>query len=683
MKKSISIILLMSILATFLAGCVPNEIDNSFREEVKSMADVLVSDYDVTSLQYGIIDNGEIVLSDNSGVYSKFTDDEIDEDTMYGIASLSKIYVSTAIMILVDQGEIDIDSPVTEYLPDFKMDDIRYKDITVRMLLNHSSGLYGSHYYNGTTLGVSDRFVQDNLLKNMQNEKLHSNPGEFSVYCNDGFQLLELIVESVSGISYTEFLEEQINKPLELKSTKTPFSNFDRDRLAKIYDAAIDEELPTVNINLLGTGGIYSTAEEILRFSEVLMGNKEQILSRESALRMQEDEYKNGIWVEDDQNDTGYGLGWDSTNLWPFSKYGIKALIKGGDGSYHSSLIVLPDYNISIAVLSSDGLSIYNQVFASTVLMKYLKEKNIIDDLDFEEKFEEPKAIEIPDNLFKYEGIYGNGTISGVTYEIEFNVDSFIIPERLDGLLPSQRFIYIGNEKFKTEDGSMTVEFIEAKNGKVYMQTKGYLNLPGLGQFLSTEFESMKLDKNIVSETVMKSWKDRENKRYFAIGEHSNSDMYLNYGMLVKTMYLNEESGYILNNKIIDENNGENIIEIPVANGRDLTDLNFYEKDGVEYLKTIDMIFIKEDFIEDIGSNINSVKIEENGYAKWFKIDEKSKNKTIEIESPESGNFAIYDKNGQCILLNSVMKKDKSTLPEGGFIVFVGDGEDVFKIKIR
>jgi CubicO group peptidase (beta-lactamase class C family) len=683
MKKIITMVILVSILTTFLVGCTTKNTDSNFKEEVKKMADTLVADYNVTSLQYGIIHNGEIILSDNSGVYSKFIDKEINKDTIYGTASLSKIYVSAAIMILVDEGKINIDDPITTYLPDFKMDDIRYKYITVRMLLNHSSGLYGSHYYNGTTLGVSDRYVQNNLLNSMKNEKLHSDPGEFSVYCNDGFQLLELIVESVSGISYTEFLDKKINNPLGLQNTKTTFSDFDRDRLAKVYESSIDKDLPSVNINLLGTGGIYSTAEDILKFSEVLMGNKEDILSKKSALRMQEDEYKNGIWVEDENNDTGYGLGWDSTNLWPFSQYGIKAIIKGGDGSYHSSLIVLPELNIAMAVVSSDGLSIYNQVFASTVLMKYLKEQNIVKDLDYVKTFEEPKAVEIPNELFKYEGIYGNGTISGVTYEIKFDKDSFIIPERLDRLLPAQKFIYVGNEQFKTEDGTMSIKFIEAKNNKVYIQTNGYLDLPGIGQFLNTEFESVKLEKNIVNEDIMNKWKDRENKRYFAIGERSSSDTYLNYGMLVKKMYLDEDSGYILNNKIIDENNGENIIEIPVANGRDLTDLKFYEKGGIEYLDTIDMTFIKEDFIEHIESHMSSVKIEENGYAKWFKIDEKSKNKMIEVESPKGGNFAVYDKNGQCIILNSVMRKDKSTLPEGGFIVFAGDGEDVFKIKIR
>ncbi|WP_353096059.1 hypothetical protein [Tissierella praeacuta] len=95
------------------------------------------------------------------------------------------------------------------------------------------------------------------------------------------------------------------------------------------------------------------------------------------------------------------------------------------------------------------------------------------------------------------------------------------------------------------------------------------------------------------------------------------------------------------------------------------------------------MTFIKEDFIEPIGNDIDLVEIKENGYAEWFKIDEKSKNKMIEVESPKDGNFAVYDENGQCIILNSVMEEDKSRLPENGFIVFVGNKENVFKIKIR
>jgi len=326
MKKIFSIILVVAMVAVFSAGCAEVPPDG-LKEEADKMATAMISDYGVTSIQYAIIDNGKVIFSGNNGVCAKDNNTPITNKTMYGIASLSKIYVSAAAMMLVDWGKVDLDKPLTEYIPEFKMSDERYKEITPRMLLNHSSGLYGSHYHNATLFNDNDRLVQDNLLQNLQNENLHSNPGEFSVYCNDGFQLLEILVERVSQMSYTEFLDQYISQPLNLENTKTPLDDFNREKLAKLYEPMFEKELPTLNINLLGTGGLYSTAEEICRFSEVLMGNKESILSKESAEKMQNEEYKRGIWVSDKQNITGYGLGWDSTNLWPFSDYKQKVVM--------------------------------------------------------------------------------------------------------------------------------------------------------------------------------------------------------------------------------------------------------------------------------------------------------------------------------------------------------------------
>lgn len=684
MKKIVSILLLISISTGFLMGCTREkkvEANGDFKGEVETMADALISDYGVMSVQYGIMDNGKIVLSNTAGNYSRESEKKLDENTMYGIASISKMYVTGAIMNLVDKGEVELDSPIVKYLPDFKMKDDRYKDITVRMLLNHSSGLYGSHYYNSSTYGQADSYAQDKLLQSLENETLNTNPGEFSVYCNDGFQLLELIVEAVSNISYTEFLEENILKPLGLENTKTPYSDFDRDNLAKLYEKNLEKELPTLNVNVLGTGGIYSTAEEVLKFSDALMGNKEDIISKKSAMKMQKEEYKKGVWPEDDVNDDGYGLGWDSTNLWPFSEFGIKALAKGGDQSYHSSLIILPDFNISMAVVSSDGLSLYNQAFASKVLMKYLLDKGIIDKVEYEKTFEKPTPVEIPKTLMSYQGLYGNGTVAGTSYEVKFEKDSFTLPKRFDGLIPEEKFIYIGDNQFKTKDGSKLAKFVEGKNGKTYIQTRGYLDFPKIGQIVISDFAAVKLDRNMVADDVIKQWQDRKDKRYFAIEEGKNSDVYLNYFMLVKKIYINDW-GYVLNNKIVDENNGKNSIAIPNSNGRDLTDLNFYQKDGAEYLKTIDMTFIREDYIKTLDVKMDKVTIDEKGHAQWFKIGN-LKEKTIEVDSLNNRNFAVYDKYGTCKNINSLVKENKSILPEDGYIVFMGDKGEEFNLKIK
>ncbi len=88
------------------------------------------------------------------------------------------------------------------------------------MLLNHSSGLMGSSFKNTILLGDNDSYGHDNFLKELQKQRLKAKPGAFSVYCNDGFTLAEILVERVSGMSFTNFLDKYINNPLNLQNTK-------------------------------------------------------------------------------------------------------------------------------------------------------------------------------------------------------------------------------------------------------------------------------------------------------------------------------------------------------------------------------------------------------------------------------------------------------------------------------
>lgn len=178
------------------------------------------------------MDQGAIVLSGHEGVYAKELNTALTSEHMYGIGSTSKTYTSATVMKLVDQGKIDLDAPVTTYLPDFKMADARYKDITIRMLLNHASGLSGSTFHNGFLMGDKDTINHDTFLKSLEKQQLNFAPGTYSVYCNDGFTLAELVVEAVSGKSFTQFLHDEITGPIGASHTKTPQDGFNRNQLA-------------------------------------------------------------------------------------------------------------------------------------------------------------------------------------------------------------------------------------------------------------------------------------------------------------------------------------------------------------------------------------------------------------------------------------------------------------------
>lgn len=683
MKKITALILAVFIMIMPFTGYAQEQ-NSKVEAKLEKIASDMIDNYGVTSLQYAIIDNGKIINSGNEGIFAKDINRAITPDTMYGIASLSKMYVSASVMMLQDKGKLDIDKPVTEYIPEFKMADQRYKKITPRMLMNHSSGLYGSHYYNASLFNDNDFTVQKTLLKNLQSEKLNSNPGEFSVYCNDGFQLLEILVERVSGMGYTDFIKKYISDPLKLEHTKTPLDKFSRDNLAKIYDDATGYELPNLSINLLGTGGLYSTAEEICKFSQVLMGEKEEILSKTSALKMQNEEYKNGIWVSDSQNILGYGLGWDSTNLWPFSEYGIKAVAKGGDGSYHSSLISLPEYNISMAVVSSGGSSLYNQTFSASVLLELLKEKGIIKEIKPNKISLPPTSAPMPKEITKYAGSYGIGTVAGRTYEVEFNKNGFSVMPQLDDMIPKQDFIYIGDNEFKNKSGISRIKFVEEKNGKTYMQAKSLIELPGIGQAVMTDYQGVKLEKNNLENNVLENWKKRDGKKYFAILEKANSNMYLTPFMMNKKIDFDEKYGYAQGCKIIDENNAVAAVQIPVMNGRDLTDMNFYVKDGIEYLKTIDMTFISEDAVKVLDDKSNvKITVPSDAKAIWFKLDKSTSGKTIDVKLPKDAAFAVYSEDEKCLNYTLVSNTNSMKLPESGMIVFAGKSGDIFEVNIK
>lgn len=120
---------------------------------------------------------------------------------MYGIGSVSKVFAAMAAMKLVDQGKIDLDAPLVQYLPDFRMAAPEYPQITVRMLLNHSAGFAGTDYRNGFTNAPVPGYAAQ-VQQALATQRLKHQPGEMAVYCNDCFTMIEPLVAAVSGQPY-------------------------------------------------------------------------------------------------------------------------------------------------------------------------------------------------------------------------------------------------------------------------------------------------------------------------------------------------------------------------------------------------------------------------------------------------------------------------------------------------
>lgn len=649
------------------------------KDTASKKAQTLTSLYGVTSISYALIDSGEIILSSQSGTNRNNTDLNLSADTMYGIGSISKIYTTAAVMQLVEQGKINLDTPIVKYMPEFTMADSRYVDITVRMLLNHSSGIMGSTLSNAVLFDDKDFTTYDTLLKTLSTSRLKADPGAYSVYCNDGFTLAELLVERISGLSFTKYIDKNITKPLGLSNTKTPLDIFERIQLAGTYAPFYEFPLPTESFNMIGAGGIYSTAEDLCRFSELFMERySSNVLTYNSAKTMEYPEYIRGLWPSNGESFT-YGLGWDSVKTQPFDQYGIKALVKGGDVTqYHSSLIVLPEENIAIALLSSGGSSSINQIMGQEILLTYLEEQGEIDIIE-ETPPTLPKKEAMPSQYKKYEGVYGT---SGGLFKITIADDGTLTLG--NDMLPdssSQTFIYTGDGKFYFTDGSSYISFAEEKNGSTYLYFDGFTLLPGIGRFITSDYEAQKLTDNKLTPALKKIWEERAGKQYFIVNEKYSSQIYSLNSSIATLQLSNSIEGYWMDAKIIDEYTAKAVVQIPGMYGRDLIDYTFFTKNNTEYLKAANYVFIAENYIKQLPASTKSYKVGEDGYATWYKIGKNTAGKQLRVITPGNVSVSIYTKDNVCISHSIVNKSNTVTLPKDGYIVFAGDAETTYIVK--
>lgn len=676
MKKIVSCVVAMSLLFTSISIAEENQM--SLGKNAKTIADTLTKNYGVTSIQYALIDNGEIKLSGNSGVFSKNENKVITNESIYGIGSVSKMFSTTAVMTLFDKGLIDIDKPITNYIPEFRMTDKRYIKITPRMLMNHSSGMYGTHYEGAFLFDDSNTKAHDTLLKKLSEQTLKSNPGEVYEYCNDGFTLMEILVERVSKMSYSNYLSKYVTEPLEMSHTKSPRDKFDSSQQVNTYLPMYKEALPIDTVNILGTGGMRSTAEDLCKFEMALMGKNPNVLSKKASDMMQNEEYKKGLWSYDNDEGGFYcGLGWDSVKSYPFDQYGIKALTKTGDTMLYKSVIVaIPKYNIAMAVNASGGSSSFNYVFAANVLQSYLKNKGIIETIVPQKLASVPVKKMMPKELERLSGTYVTNNS-----EEEVNVKEGILTttEKQGNTIVTNSFTYIGNNTFASKDSMTKYQIVTLKDGETYIKMNICTEFPNVGQNVRTKYSMQKLEPIKVNPDVLSIWNKRAGKHYWMVSEPASSQFYLLGSSFVdlrlKTDFSN---GYAYGgSKIVNENFAVNTLKF-----RDVSDLTFFNLSGKEYLKLNDFIYVEENGMKILSAKTN-IKLNSRGYSEYYKFDKGDTGKTMKVSLAKGTSFAVYDKKGVCTNFSTVSRHTEVKISQESVIAFIGKANSEFEVNIK
>ena len=681
-KKRLSALALTAVMAVSIsAPALAVEAEPSAtREASAAMAAQFAAQYGgAVSVQYAVWQDGEIALSGHAGVYSKSENRVLLDTDLYGIGSVSKMYVTAAVMQLVDQGKLDLDAPVTKYLPEFKMADARYKDITVRMLLNHSSGLM-SATHDMLLFADDDRSATEDLLDTLSTQRLVADPGAYSVYCNTGFTLAELVVEAVSGKTFPEYLQEAILTPNGLENTFTPQDEFDTSRLVKTYLGEDPRTLPQDCLGTVGTGGIYADAADLASFGGLLCSD--DLLTSASLDAMAAPEYSNGIWPDDTDDALAFGLGWDNVSLAPFRYNNIQALAKGGDTQYyHAALVVLPEYDMAAAVLTSGGVSTYNQMAAARMLIDALTEQGVTVDETIPALPAASPSQTMPAQLMDCSGYYAS-TLQ--QFKVDISADGVLTIQSLTvPSAPAQTFYYFDDGSFRDQTGAAAmVKPVVEDNGETYLWQKAYAFLPGLTVLPTSNYVGQKVEPAQLSADVQAAWDKWNSTSVLPLNEKYTSQVWLSLGSAAAAELPEYIPGYVGAQKIVDANHTQFAVQLPGNGGRDGSDTTITEQDGHIWMDAQGILYVDASIAQPIycGAGAYST-IQPDGYARWYTVGSAA-GLTIRVDIEGNGGFYVYDGTGALAASSVVWGDSTVTLTENSAIAFAGDAGTRFHISV-
>lgn len=335
---------------------------------IDSLLQSLISENKSPGISFGIkIDSAKPIFK-AYGLSDISINRKVKNNDQFRIASITKSFTATAIMQLVQQGELSLDDTIEEFFPDFP----KANEINIYRLLSHTSGIPSWYEVKMPDSTPTDFPMCETPHKYIQGmEKLFFfEPGEKYYYSNSGYVLLGEIIEKVSGETYGQFLKENLFEPSGMTDTEMEYSEDKSPEWVKGYGYDENDSVPFIDPERypmpFSAGGLRSTAPDLLKFMIAL--NSGKLISEEFRTKMTS--YANlnsgkktvmaNFWFPADfvmpempegLNEFGYGLGFQL-----MEKYGTPVTFHVGSISgFQSYLVYIPKSNTTIAILTNCG----------------------------------------------------------------------------------------------------------------------------------------------------------------------------------------------------------------------------------------------------------------------------------------------------------------------------------------
>ncbi len=327
------------------------------REAITAQARAEVESGHLTGVAIVWVDGQDIVFNQGFGIADPRRRRVVDEQTVFRVGSISKLFNAVAVMQQVERGNLDLDAPVTRYLPEFHLIN-PYSDseqVTLRQLLCHRSGMVREspvgNYFDPSEPGTQ------RTAESLAGCPLVHPPNTKTKYSNSGVTLSGWAVESVSGIPYARYQAQEILEPLGMKNAAFLLDNRLRKNLARgqLPVATLDGgfrriDAPQFEFGILPAGNLYATAADLARFVQCLF----QEGRTASGALIQPDTLAEMMKVQLTDQSNGFGLGFSLGTHQGLRTFGHMGAVYG----FTSALLAVPEHQVAAIVLANDDIAI-------------------------------------------------------------------------------------------------------------------------------------------------------------------------------------------------------------------------------------------------------------------------------------------------------------------------------------
>lgn len=395
------------------------------KKEIESFADPLFEEkmkkYNVNGSSFVVVHDGKVVVNKGYGYADKEKKIPVTKDTVFQIASVSKTFTALAVMQQVDKGKLKLDQDVQKYLGGLQIPNKTGKPLTLFDMLTYTSGV---DFPDLTTM-TGPEFVNNSIpMKEFFSKHMPTvvrPPGEAYTYDNVAFALAGFAVENVTSTPFSKYMEKNIFKQLDMKSTSMSFTPDLLERMATHYDPTGDP-IPTSGSGLMDApqGGILSTAEDMSKYM-IMQLQKGKFKDKEIVSKKSMD-MMHAYQVFDDKTIPVATIGFET----PFNEFanGQHVVIKGGSMPGHQSMLILVPEQKTAFFMSYNNDSTMSIDVYEALMDHYFPAK----------KAEKTRYLSLEEKESqKYLGLYQNTRLAAIRTHFTYENGNLVMEGGLSG----------------------------------------------------------------------------------------------------------------------------------------------------------------------------------------------------------------------------------------------------------